>query len=59
MKPAAFDGFYSVDGMSSDNTRVATLTEHMADLGFGLDAGYQFVNFVPPLFVLCITLLIV
>ncbi|OAA74567.1 FAD binding domain-containing protein [Akanthomyces lecanii RCEF 1005] len=41
VKPAAFDGFYSVDGMSSDNTRVATLTEHTADLGFGLDAGYH------------------
>lgn len=47
MKPAAFDSFYSVNGRLSDNTRVATLTEHTADLGLGLDAGSQFVSFLP------------
>lgn len=57
VKPAAFDGFYSVGGIISDTTQVANMSEHTTALGFGLDAGYQFVFFSPVIISSCIALL--
>lgn len=42
-KPPAFDEFFSVEGMKSDMTRVADMTELTAELNYGQVAGFQFV----------------
>ncbi|KAJ6787511.1 hypothetical protein PWT90_02274 [Aphanocladium album] len=41
-KPAAFDAFFSTDGIQSDMTRVADMTELTAELGFGQVAGFYY-----------------
>ncbi|KAM3515278.1 hypothetical protein MY11210_001019 [Beauveria gryllotalpidicola] len=39
VKPAAFDGFYSADGMLSDDTRVANMTQLVRELSISQVAG--------------------
>lgn len=43
VKPAAFDGYYAVDGILQDTTKVDTLTNVANDLGSGQPNGYQYV----------------
>ncbi|KAM3557296.1 hypothetical protein MY1884_004615 [Beauveria asiatica] len=40
-KPAAFDGFYSADGMLRDDTRVTSMAQLVGELGITQVAGNQ------------------
>ncbi|KAH6683613.1 FAD binding domain-containing protein, partial [Plectosphaerella plurivora] len=41
VKPAAFDGYYAVEGLTSDGTKVDTLSNVANELGSGQPPGFQ------------------